>query len=100
MSEQAREHSRWMARRGDLSHRGAERRFRKLQEDPTRLMSFAENVGYNFGHADPAGVAVAGWIRSQGHHANMTRRDDEITGIGVARAEDGSWYLTQLFGRR
>ena len=101
MSELAREHSRWMASsRGQLSHRGSEKRFRKLQSEPVMLVSFAENVAYNLGHADPAGVAVNGWIRSSGHHRNMTRRDDQLTGIGAARAKDGSWYFTQLFGER
>jgi len=100
MSEIAREHSGWMAARGKLSHRGADGRFRRLQDSPTQLRSFAENVAYNLGHDSPAQVAVDGWIRSPGHHSNMIRRDDELTGIGVARARDGSWYLTQLFGRR
>ena len=100
MSELAREHSRWMASRKMLSHRGSGRRFRDLQGEPVGLVSFAENVAVNFGHADPVGVAVDGWVRSAGHQRNMTRRDDQLTGVGVAQAKDGSWYLTQLFGRR
>ncbi len=100
MSQLARDHSRWMASRKNLSHRGSDARFRNLQGEPVRLVSFAENVAYNLGHADPAGVAVDGWIRSSGHHRNMTRRNDQLTGVGVARAKDGSWYLTQLFGKR
>ena len=100
MSKLAREHSRWMASRRKLSHRGAGRRFRDLQGEPVGLLSFAENVAFNFGQADPARVAVDGWVGSAGHQRNMTRREDQLTGVGVAQAKDGSWYLTQLFGRR
>jgi uncharacterized protein YkwD len=100
MNQLAREHSRSMASRAKLGHRGSSRRFRRLQGQPTSLVSFAENVAYNFGHARPGEVAVEGWLRSPGHHRNILRPDDRLTGIGVAMARDGSWYLTQLFGRR
>jgi uncharacterized protein YkwD len=99
MNQLAREHSRWMASRGNLSHRGSGARFRKLQREPTSLVSFAENVAYNFGHARPGEVAVEGWLRSPGHHRNILRADDRLSGIGVAMAPDGSCYLTQIFGR-
>lgn len=100
MNQLAREHSRRMASRGDLSHRGSGGRFRKLQAGPTSLISFAENVAFNFGHARPGEVAVQGWLRSPGHHRNILRPNDRLTGIGVAEARDGSWYLTQLFGQQ
>ena len=100
MNTLAREHSRWMASRGKLTHRGSDRRFRKLQSEPTHLKSFAENVAFNWNHPNPGEVAVDGWIKSPGHHRNILRRDDQVTGVGVARAKDGSWYFTQLFGLR
>jgi uncharacterized protein YkwD len=100
MSQLAREHSRWMASRKNLTHRGSSRRFRKLQGDPTDLVSFAENVAYNLGHSNPAQVAVQGWLRSPGHHRNILRREDQLTGVGVAKARDGPWYFTQLHGTR
>ena len=64
MSQLAREHSTRMASRKKLSHRGSGGRFSKLQREPTTLVSFAENVALNFGHGNPAQVAVDGWIRS------------------------------------
>jgi uncharacterized protein YkwD len=100
ISEVARKHSLWMAARKKLSHRGAGGRFTELQRDPTLLVAFAENVALNFGHGNPAQVAVDGWILSPGHYKNMTRRDDRLTGIGVVVGEDGTWYFTQLFGHR
>lgn len=98
MSQLAREHSQWMASRRTMSHRGADGRFRKLQ--PAGMVAFAENVAYNLNHPDPAQTAVQGWIGSPGHHRNMIGADYRLTGVGVARAKDGSWYFTQLFGRR
>lgn len=100
MSQLARDHSRRMASRGKLSHRGSDDRFSKLQGEPVQLISFAENVAFNLGHANPAEKAVDGWIGSSGHRRNMTRREDQLTGIGAAVAGDGSWYFTQLFGER
>ncbi|MGI9242667.1 MAG: CAP domain-containing protein [Verrucomicrobiales bacterium] len=100
MDRSAQAHSERMARRGKLDHRGSGRRFRDLQREPTSLISFAENVAFNLRHERPGEVAVQGWLRSPGHHRNILRPDDRLTGIGVAQAADGSWYLTQLHGRR
>lgn len=100
MDRLAQEHSERMARRGKLDHRGSGRRFRQLQRPPTALISFAENVAFNLGHERPGEVAVQGWLRSPGHHRNILRADDRLTGVGVAQAGDGSWYLTQVFGRQ
>ena len=100
MSELAREHSKSMASRGKMSHKGSGRRFSKMQRGAMGLSSFAENVALNFGHRNPAQTAVSGWIKSPGHHRNILRKEDRLTGIGVAVAKDGTWYFTQLFGRR
>ena len=98
MDRLAQEHSDRMAKRGKLDHRGSSWRFRRLQRPPTALISFAENVASNLGHERPGEVAMQGWLRSPGHHRNILRADDRLTGVGVAQAGDGSWYLTQVFG--
>ncbi len=98
MNALARDHSEWMARRGKLSHRGSDGRFKDLQS--SGVIGFAENVAYNLGHGDPAGTAVSGWIRSRGHHRNMTNSTYRLTGVGIARSKDSGWYFTQVFGRR
>ncbi|MBD2442509.1 CAP domain-containing protein [Dolichospermum sp. FACHB-1091] len=58
----------------------------------------AENVAYNQGHQDPADRAVQGWVNSSGHRANI-RGDYNLTGIGVARNNQGKIYFTQIFLR-
>ncbi|CAK9027660.1 Uncharacterized membrane protein YlbC [Durusdinium trenchii] len=92
----AAEHARQMAR-GDMpfSHDGFEDRVRRY---PIPHMSAAENLAYNGGVADTAGVAVQGWIKSPGHRKNLLGAFD-LCGIGVARASTGEFFFTQLFAR-
>jgi len=40
---------------------------------------------------------VYGWLDSKGHRGNLLHQNYISTGIGVALAEDGSIYITQLF---
>ncbi len=60
----------------------------------------SENIAFNnFDRYRTAAVAVEGWIRSSGHRANIEGRYD-VTGIGIARSTDGTYYFTQIFVRR
>lgn len=58
-----------------------------------------ENIGWNKGYpaAEVARVAMDGWIASPGHRTNLLASDVTTLGVGVAQAEDGAWYLTQVF---
>ena len=56
----------------------------------------AENVFMLLNLTDPAAVAVSGWIDSPGHRHNI-EGDYDLTGVGIARAKDGSLYFTQIF---
>ena len=55
----------------------------------------SENVAMN-NSPIPAQVAVRGWINSEGHKKNM-EGDYDLTGVGIARSRNGSWYFTQIF---
>jgi uncharacterized protein YkwD len=81
-----------------MSHSGFHQRFRDMREVGFR--GLAENVATNIGYADPAGFAFSGWRRSPSHHTNMVSDEHPYTGIGVARGQDGSVYITHLFGFR
>lgn len=59
-----------------------------------------ENIGHNSGYQDVAAAAVEGWLRSPAHRAEMLDREYSHSGIGVARAADGSFYITQVFVAR
>ncbi|CAE7634752.1 ylbC [Symbiodinium sp. CCMP2456] len=75
----AAEHARQMAR-GEMpfSHDGFSDRVSRY---PIPHLSAAENLAYNSGVADTAGVAVQGWIKSPGHRKNLLGAFD-LCGIG------------------
>lgn len=76
-----------------FSHDGFDDRVRAF---PLYHLSAAENLAFNKGVWTVAETAVDGWIKSPGHEKNL-RGAFNVCGIGVARASDGSFYLTQLF---
>ena len=96
----ARAHSVAMAEhRVPMGHDGFEERAAAVE----RILPFAkiaENVALNdYAVARTATVALQGWLRSAHHLENIEGRFD-VTGVGVARAEDGTFYYTQLFVAR
>ena len=58
----------------------------------------AENLFMARGYPDPVPIAVAGWMNSPGHRANILDARFTRTGIGVAQGPDGAVYITQIFG--
>jgi uncharacterized protein YkwD len=96
VADECREHSAAMARQNaELSHKGLDRR---LKEIGKRIVfrRAAENVAVNKGYAHPAAQAVQGWLKSPGHHANLIDNFN-MTGVGIARSADGTYYFTQIY---
>jgi uncharacterized protein YkwD len=62
------------------------------------LSTAGENVAYGF----PSGrsVVVDGWMKSPPHRRNILRSDYRLLGVGARRSGDGTWYVSQVFGRR
>lgn len=100
LSQLARQHSLNMARSGALGHTGPDGRD---MADRARAMGIrgwrvlGENVAFNQGFNDPSAFAVERWMGSSKHRANILNGLFTRTGIGVARAADGSIYFTQVF---
>lgn len=93
----AREHSKYLASgNAPLSHEGFEARIGALGLPYVRA---AENAASNRGFADPAAAAVSRWISSPDHRRNI-EGDFDLTGVGVARSETGTYYFTQIFVKR
>lgn len=93
------DHSRDMAARGYMSHETPEGtnpvdriRAAGLQD----FMLAGENVGLT-SRADPAREILVGWLTSPVHRANLLAPAFNATGVGVARAADGTLYFTQLY---
>lgn len=62
------------------------------------LQLVGENVA--FGFEDGRSTVDDGWMNSEGHRANILNRSYRLVAIGAARSADGSWYVSQVFGRR
>jgi uncharacterized protein YkwD len=56
-----------------------------------------ENLFMERGWDDPVNYAVVCWWYSPGHQANLLKPDYTETGVGLAQAEDDSWFVTQIF---
>ena len=95
----ARSHSRDMARRNYLSHQTPE------GSNPLDRIQRAGVVGFtlaaeNLGKTDrsnPSQEIVFHWLRSTDHRRNLLAPPFNGTGIGIARAPDGSLVYTQLY---
>ncbi len=95
----ARAHSEDMARRSYLSHHSPEGLDWVGRLRAAGVEGFAmagENVGRT-NKSHPNDEILTGWIRSPLHHQNLVARPFNSTGIGIARAPDGSFVYTQLF---
>jgi uncharacterized protein YkwD len=62
------------------------------------LVTTGENVAY--GYPTGRNVVNQGWMRSDGHRANILDPDFELVAVAARRDESGTWYAAQVFGRR
>ena len=98
----ARAHSEDMAARRYMAHETPE------GLTPPDRMKRAGVVGYtlageNIGtttRSDPNREIVSAWMASPVHRDNVLAPVFNTTGVGIARAADGTWYYTQLYGTR
>ncbi len=57
-----------------------------------------ENIARGEGNVTQRDV-VREWMESKGHRENILGAEFTETGVGLARAEDGQIYYTQVFAR-
>lgn len=102
LADVARAHSEDMAGRDYFRHRSPEGRQaqHRVKAAGLEFRRLAENIQKSRGYDDPAEEAVEGWMNSRGHREAILEPDFRETGVGVAVAEDGTIYFTQLFLRR
>ena len=99
-------YSRELAARGDLSHTsatpGRETVDARLLASGGSYAGGGENLAA-MSSADaptPAEIAArvaAGWAESPAHRVNLLKPEYVLAGTGVARGEDGGWYIVQLY---
>lgn len=95
----ARAHAEDMARRGYLSHvnpEGANPLDRIQAAGITGFTLAAENAGLTE-RAQPAEEILRHWMASPVHAHNLYAPPFNRTGIGFARAANGTWYVAQLY---
>jgi uncharacterized protein YkwD len=96
----ARLHSENMARFKFFSHVGRDGQSIDDRADAagvTKWRAIGENIAYNRGFENPAEFALQGWLKSASHRENLLSNRWRETGVGVAIAEDGTFYFTQVF---
>jgi uncharacterized protein YkwD len=62
--------------------------------------AIGENIGFARNLDSPAISLCEMWMKSETHRKNILDSRYDETGIGVAIAEDGTYYFTQIFMRR
>jgi uncharacterized protein YkwD len=95
----ARAHSEDMVARRFFAHESPEGHncVDRLERFGVRGFSLAgENVGMT-SRANPNREILEGWLASPVHRENLTARPFNATGIGIARAPDGTLLYTQLY---
>jgi uncharacterized protein YkwD len=95
----ARAHSADMARRAYLSHVSPDglNPVGRLERGGVEGFSLAaENAGAT-SKADPNREIFEGWLASPAHRENLHAPPFNATGVGIARAADGTYYYTQLY---
>jgi uncharacterized protein YkwD len=82
-----------MARSGQMYHQDLGPIMQKCH-----LVSVGENVAYGY----PTGRSVVnqGWMKSDGHRANILSRGFRLVAVAARRDDHGTWYAAQVFGRR
>jgi uncharacterized protein YkwD len=100
MAKVARQHSNNMAEQKFFSHIGKDG---LLVSDRADALGFSywraigENIAFNQGYDKPAEFACERWLLSPSHRNNILNRSWKETGVGVAIAENGAYYFTQVF---
>ncbi len=100
LSRLAREHSANMAQSDFFSHknpRGMSMVDRARSQGIRGWSALGENIAYNQGYEDPAGFVIERWMVSSKHRDNLLNARWTRSAIGVAVADDGRVFFTQLF---
>ena len=98
--ELARSHSQSMADGKYFSHKDPSGGFVDSRASKLGIfnwMAIGENIAFMKGYDDPASMAVEKWMQSASHKKNILSGQWRDSAIGVAVADDGSIYFTQVF---
>jgi len=94
----AREHSCRMAREEGFSHDTGGTFRDRVRAAGIPYRAIGENLAKIMTDAEPGGRAIDGWMKSEGHRANVVSQEFTTTGVGVCR-QGRTYYFTQIFMR-
>ena len=93
----ARGHAATMARLDQISHELEGKSFsQRMNQTGYQASRAGENIA--MGQRTPA-EAVASWMESPGHKANILQPEYTHLGVGLATSKSGKPYLTQVFAK-
>jgi uncharacterized protein YkwD len=94
----ARGHGENMAKQDKLDHVLDDKKpADRVKDAGYRYAAVGENVAWN--QKDPAQVVEA-WMNSEGHRANILKKEYEEIGVAVAKNAKGERYWVQVFGKQ
>lgn len=95
----ARLHSVNMASQNFFSHKGKDGSMVDDRADRFGIgwNAIGENIAFLRGYSDPEKKALKTWLDSPPHRRNILSPQWQESAIGVALADDGSYYFTQVF---
>ena len=99
LTQAARAHAIYMSRVGSFDHVDSQGHTMVERVQAAGYGSFsvvAENLAMNGGFENPGAEAVSGWMKSDGHRANILNIEFVETGIGVS-FHGNRVYFTQVF---
>lgn len=96
----ARIHSQNMAKHKFFSHRGVDGLMVDQRADLLgvgKWRAIGENIAFNQGFENPVEFAVERWMMSPTHRENILNTRWQESAVGIAVANDGAIYFTQVF---
>lgn len=96
----ARLHSENMAAYNFFSHKGLDGLLVNDRADSfgvKKWQAIGENIAYNQGFENPVEFAVENWMQSPKHRDNLLSSRWKESGIGIAVADEGTYYFTEVF---
>ena len=78
------------------SHEGVFERIERMKVLIPEFNGGAENLAWNYS-SDPALQGFNWWLTSEGHRTSLENDFYDISGVGVSRAADGKYFITQYF---
>ncbi|MEK6682561.1 MAG: CAP domain-containing protein [Nitrospirota bacterium] len=99
LQKAARAHSRDMIKRKFFDHTNPDKQTvgDRLKIAKIKWTMAAENIASNKNMDDPVESAFEDWLKSSSHYKNIINAGYELSGIGIAQAQDNAFYFTQVF---